>query len=792
MSIANAVSQAPDILLSKTLPATFLNAYQLINADELAWPVNVYAVDINGATAEAQEQRGYIKNLMWDLRKQHKNQCRGFGFIIDITPRLVVVPQSWNFPVPITDPKYSIDLERSFVARATEPKDRPIITGILREAIKSHFKNKSSAVLGNLWQDYNNFCQYPTQFGDEYLNCRRFGFAAKVLRDGRWVLRLTVGTMTLDGNTFKTYYDEGKVAVLAERLETKRGQRITRSNRPAAVRVLHQVGGEGSPFKCMDLEDFDLVLRHATLSRNEQQSLASSTLRCKSFGGPDIDLPLSEMRLFLSSEITQEDHAETIIEPVERERLTHELRNFIDGTEIFGHHLRLSDIPVDVNTLETCFTLPPAVRVKGPNGSVEIIDAPKRTTEAEIRDRAQVRSNRIRQNGFLVQRPINPLLAWPSSASDRAGQRMRSDLNFICQSQGLPIKFGLFTYKDVEQIARHVADRGYDAVMGVMPESSRQPFTADNTHEKLKRRLEVPSQCIQYDHTLPQRWVDKPARAFKEADGRLSRRIRQMYELCLLNLLVKHHWFPFAPASPFNYNVQVGLDVGGVHNTHAMACLGYGFKRPTDLLIFRPEEIPIEFQKKEPIPTDSLFRGLLSLFDLIIAELQANDLTPDFETVLFYRDGKLLGDGDSWNEREALHKLHQHYLSRGIVTANSVWTAVEIMKGAEGWRIFRNGAEVTNPLIGLSLFPFDDDQTAIVCTTGAPFLTQGTACPLLTQIIDIHNHAHRNHVIQDLIWQSDLCFTKPDMGMSLPWVLNVADNGALHLSRSYKITGITT
>ncbi len=150
------------------------------------------------------------------------------------------------------------------------------------------------------------------------------------------------------------------------------------------------------------------------------------------------------------------------------------------------------------------------------------------------------------------------------------------------------------------------------------------------------------------------------------------------------------------------------------------------------------------------------------------------------------------GDGDSWNEREALHRLHQHYLKRGIVTENSTWTAVEVMKGAEGWRVFRSGAEVTNPLVGLCAFPFDDDRTAIVCTTGAPFLTQGTACPLLARIIDIHGHADRNRVVEDLIWQSDLCFTKPDMGMSLPWVLNVADNGALQLSRSYKITGITT
>jgi hypothetical protein len=36
-----------------------------------------------------------------------------------------------------------------------------------------------------------------------------------------------------------------------------------------------------------------------------------------------------------------------------------------------------------------------------------------------------------------------------------------------------------------------------------------------------------------------------------------------------------------------------------------------------------------------------------------------------------------------------------------------------------------------------------------------------------------------------------MCFTKPDSGMSLPWVLHVADTGALQLARSYRISGIT-
>ena len=793
MSISNIVKTKPTRVVSTlTLPANFLNAYEIANGFDLSWPVNVYAIDLADERDQHQEQRSQIKNVMWELRKQYKGQCRGYGFVIDITPRLVAVPQGWQLPTPIVNSHYSVRLDQSFVARATDEAHRPIVAGILREAIKKHFKDNSSEDLGNLWQDYNSFCQYPSNFGDEYLNCRRFGYSSKVLSDGRWVVRLTVSTTTLDGRTFKDYYDEGKVDLLAGMLETKRGDRFTRDNRPTAVRVLHQAASENSPFRCLDLEDYDLILRHGTLPRNDQRALASHPVKCKSFAGPSVEVPLCELRLFLSSEITQEEHAKTIIDPDEREDLTRRLRLFVNGADVFGQRLQLSDVPVDADSLETTFVLPPSVRLRGANAAVEILQAPQAATEGELRNRAQKRLQMIRKNGFLVQRPISPLLAWPAKEGDASGRRMKNDLEYISESQGVPIGFSLLVYRHVEEIAKCVEKGGHDAVLAVMPESSRDRFSPDNTHEKLKRRLEVPSQCLLYDHTLPKKWVDKPVREFKETDAYLAKRIRATYELCLLNLLVKHHWFPFAPASPFNYNVHVGLDVGGVHNTHAMACLGYGFHRPNDLLLFRPEEIPIEFQKKEPIPTDSLFRGLSTLFDLVVSELTSSGIKPDLDSALFIRDGKLLGDGDSWNERDALKRLHTSYLKRGLISERSIWTAVEIMKGAEGWRIFRSEQErVVNPLVGKCIFPFEDEKTALICTTGAPYLTQGTACPLLAHIVDVHGVSDRNAVVQDLVWESDLCFTKPDMGMSLPWVLNVADTGALQLSRSYNITGIT-
>jgi len=777
--------------LAATLPNDFLNAYEIENAGELEWPVNIYSVDLPELARQDHEQRSDIKRIIWNLRRRYKTQCGGYGFAIDISPRLVAVPLSWQLPSPIAEENYIVRLHWSGVASAKRPETREVIAGILRKGVKQHFKDNPSEDLGDMWQDFNGFCQYPSNFGDEYLFCRRFAFNTKVFRSGRWVLRLPVSTMTLDGRVFQDYYNEGQVDLLAARLEAKRGQRVTRSNRHAAIRVLRQMAGDGTPFKCLDLEDFDLILRHGHLSKSEQRTLAHDLVRCKGFPESMIEVPSNEIRLILSSEITREDHEETIIAPSERQELVTRVRNFVHCADIFGKPLRLAETPVDVNSLAHCFILPPDIRVKGQAGKIEVLSSPQDASEGALRNRARQRLVAIGRNGFLQQRPINPVLAWPIRGGDMGARRMKADLEFICASQGVPIQFDFVIYRDTEDVARAVEGKGYDSAFVVLPEGSHEPFNANNTHERLKRRLDVPSQCLQLDNTLPRTWIDRPHREFKNAQPFLARRLRQTYQICLFNLLVKHHWFPFAPASAFNYNVQVGLDVGGVHNTHAMACVGYGFANPTDLLLFRPDEIPIEFQKKEPIPTDSLFRGLLSLFDLVASELRANGRQPNFETLIVYRDGKLLGDGDEWNELQALERLHDHYLKRGLVSRDSTWTAVEIMKGAEGWRVLRNGDVVRNPLVGQCIFPFEDDNTALLCTTGAPYLTQGTACPLLIKILDIFGKSDRIKVATDLVWQSDLCFTKPDMGMSLPWVLNVADAGALQLSRSYQITGIT-
>jgi hypothetical protein len=783
----------------QALPANFLNAYEITNPQELEWRVATYRLARTDGVRQTHEERSDLKGAMWSLYRQHRNRCHGFGFVVDINEHTVAVPEGWDIPSPTTFGPYDVTREREFVAKASDPRSQAVIAGVIREGLKRHFKDNHCEALGDLWQDYDKFCQTPGGTADgEYSMCRRFTVSAKMLRGNRWVVECAVGTTTVDNRTFADYYTAGRVDDLAGMIDLKRAAKVNRRNRPVRVSALRVRKGDfGDEVVAVELEDPATILNHRSLPASKQVSLAGGAVLCKVFPQPPEQISLSELRLILDTQITQDDHSETIIEPEDREHLMRHLREFVNESEVYGRQILLSESPFDADQLPKLFILPPAVRVRGKGDTEEIIAAPAAADEELLRRRAIKRSEHIRRFGYLQRRPINPLLAWPREVAGRPvseipGQRMKSDLNKILEAKGIGYRFDLIQYENVEEIRQAIAgEEGYDALLAVLPEGGRAPRRPGSTHEQIKQNMEAPSQCIQYDHTLPSRWVDRPPEELFEKDRRTANRTRQRYELIVLGLLVKHHWIPFAPADAFNFNVQVGLDVGGVHNTDAVSCMGYGFRRPQEELIFRPDEIPIGTGKAEPIPTDNLYEGLLRQFVVMRSQLLESEREADFETVLFYRDGRLLGDGEEWNEREALDRLHSELLRRRWVTESSVWAAVEVMKFAEGWRLMRGGEKVMNPVAGECILLYEDDDMALVTTTGSPYLTQGTACPLMIRVVDINGRAERREVIRDLVWQADMCFTKPDTGMRLPWVLNVADTGALQQSRSYKITGIT-
>jgi hypothetical protein len=761
-----------------------LNAYALRDADALTWPVRRYSVNRVDGLALTHEHRGMAKDATYELRRQHSAHCRGWGFVIDPNERTIVVPSIWQIPTNAEANGLRLRLEDEFTARADAPEHESIVSGILREGLKKHIKQNPFREWGPLWQDFNRFCRQPQfQVGERFAVCRSFYLQAKRLAGGHWAILIPISTTVVDGYSLADYFSRGEVADLADALEWRRTAYSRRDASPADVRAyVHNSGNT----RIVAIDDPQALEQHRSLGPQDQQRHVLASIPCHEFKQPSEQIPANALHLIVDTQQTEELHSDTIIEPAERAGLTQVIREHLNRADLYGSTLTLDETLWDASA-DAILIGPPAVRVKAARGTT-VIRCAQPVSSRTLHERSRRRRDHVNQYGFLMTRPMRPLIAVHDQLGPERARRLHADATEILRQHGVGnVNFEFVLYSDLTGLRRHVERGHYDALIAVLPPDND---AAGDLHERIKRGIEVPSQCMQARNVMPKSWAVRPAHEFHRSEPRQARRFQNRLEAVVLNLLVKHNWVPFAPAEAFHYNVHVGLDVGGLHNTNAMACVGYGFSDPGSDLLFHLREIPIRGQKKEPIPTGALQSGLVELFEHIAGTLQEAGVMPDFSRVLFYRDGALLGRADEWNEQDALLELHRVLAARGWIRTSALWTVVEVMKEAEGMRVFEMSPEATNPTVGRCTFPFNDPNLALVNSTGVPYLPQGTASPLKVRMVDLLGHGEFRDVLQDLIWQCDLGFTKPDMGFSLPWVLHVADTGALQISRSYKITGI--
>ena len=773
----------------------FFNAYRIIAPENLGWDVAIYRIIPLDGDISKNEDRGKIKSIMWDLHRQHKKKCVGYGFVIDVGKTRVAIPKDWDIPQQEDFQRYRVIRDCEFKAQMGNPDHQEVVTGVLRESIKQHFKNVPSDEIGPFWQDYNDFCQMPdlTNSDEGVIYCRKFHVSPELLENNRWVLQIAITTKSIDGRTFADYYRGGEVEQLAERIQLKRENRLTRQNKPPEVRVWRS--SESTTARVLELDNPDEIITHAKFDPNDQIAQANQTLLCKQYKKPPILVALNEIRLIPEAEIAQERHQETIIAPEERTNWYGMIRDFLSGLEAYGQALNLAEAPINPQQFETIQFKPPSLRVNPSPKGVDSIPAPTDSSPLELKHRRGRLADHIHKCGYLQQRPINPLLVYPQSFGEVRAIRLKNDLNWVITQNGLFFRFeAQCEYQTVHDITQEVERGKYDTLFAVLPEGRYEKHSSADTHEKIKQGISIPSQCIHHDNTLPQEWVNRRPREFREANSRAARKIQDRYKQCLLNLLVKHHWVPFAPSEPFHYNVHLGIDVGGVHNNRVMVCAGYGFAQPSEGFTFLLREVNVQTQKAEPIPDRDFYNGLLSLLDELYHNLVGAGIEkPDFSRVLFFRDGKLGGQGEHWNEKDTLDKLHKELRNRGWICDDALWTALEISKTASRWRVFlRSNNKIENPTVGRCFFPFADRNAAIMCTTGEPYLShQGTASPLRIHVHNICGTANPKDALRDLFWETDMCFSKIDTGTKLPWVLHVANEGALQLSKAYNITGIT-
>ncbi|ULH14017.1 hypothetical protein MF271_00625 (plasmid) [Deinococcus sp. KNUC1210] len=743
-----------------------LNAYEVVNAQAFQWEVVRYHVEpINGTLSE--EERGVVKDLIWALKKAHRSSAPEAGFVLSESPSTVLVPRSWHLPDQDQQDGFSIRRGADLILSGQDPRQRRLVSELLGTALGRHLQT-ASAHIGQLWRHGRGHCELPRPHPDDpnVLFARRFEVQPITVRDHRWVLQIHISTVSVDGATIAEYGQRGELAELAERVALKRVNRQTRSLEPVAVRALVQRGGKAP--ERMELLAPEQFADQAAQSLERQREWAARSLTCRTFKGEELSVEAAEIRLILDTQITQTMHRETILSVEERTRWIQAVRAAADGFDAFGVSIKLADQLYAVPPEQTrVFPLPP-LYISEARHVLAGADG-----EEEIRDRARQRTRLLAEQGYLIKRPLIPALAVPQHYDRRRAGRLKTDLDQLAAELHLDFEFTLIRYRTVDELQQACAAEGCSAVLAVLPEGANTPQQDGDTHDLIKRTLTVPSQCIQHDNTLAMRFTAVPG---SELPVHIHRRVQGRYRLLLEHLVVKGGWIPYTTASAAHFNVHIGIDVGGLRNNYAMACLGYGLSRPDEQPVFLPLTIEVNSPQVEPIPDGALCESL----DAGLSRLADRLTSPDFERVLFIRDGDLNGQGPIWQEIDGLKALRARWSASGRISTNAHWVVVEVSKRAEHWRQFRQlSTDLHNPVVGTVTFPFDSPNQALISTTGAPYLQQGTADPLFITVTSLDREVDAWAVMQDLVWEADLSFSKTDLGTSLPWVLHVADRAAL-------------
>jgi hypothetical protein len=764
----------------------FLNAFEILNGSELTWEANLIRfVPKHGARVINQSQ---LRDLGFKARKQQAlTKGSGLAFIIPYGETDILVPRACTPVASVEMDDYRLELVKELRISAADPTWDHATRAILRDAFKQVLRSMRDADNRPLWRYFHDFCEFPTRSSLASYNCRRYSVDVKRIRGNRLVMQLVVGTVTLDPNPIEAYYREGRVHELARMIAAKQENRTDRKGQIARLYALWN-SSDANKFQAelIEIAHPDALTNDASLTPAEQTKQNITTIECVSMQ-QTLLVPPHQLHLIVDSSITLQEHAETILSPDLRWRITERFRQSFSNVQAFGFNLQIAVNPIGINDI-AFGVLAPELLVKG-EGRNNVIPAAAALSTAALSDRVRKRKSAIKEHGFF-QGPVafNPLVACPDSFSDEEITFVQDAANECCSEFGCNFRFDeARRYTNASELAGLIQDGKFTGALIVVPESRMD----QGLYHSIKQLIPIPSQCITIDHAILAGQSNRSYASVLAANDRISRGLRQCYSVCLENLLVKAGFIPFVPKEPFSFNVHIGIDVGGKDNNTPMLFLGHGFNKPAKLLKFRPIEVKTDRNSTEPIRPEDLARAVINLFEQTRKGLIEQAREVDFSSVIFWRDGASLGDGELWQERDGLKQALDELTSNKLVPENSRWVLVEVMKSAEGWRVFQGTTPISNPIVGTCILHSDREDEALVCSTGEPFLMQGTASPLRIRFASISGESSIEEICKELIWEADMCLNKPDMAAKLPWTLRVADVAALNLSHHHAVAGIS-
>jgi hypothetical protein len=222
-----------------------------------------------------------------------------------------------------------------------------------------------------------------------------------------------------------------------------------------------------------------------------------------------------------------------------------------------------------------------------------------------------------------------------------------------------------------------------------------------------------------------------------KCQGKLSGYLRNVV---LNHVLLNNQRWPFVLASPLHAELTVGVDVK--NNTCGLLAVG----RHGSEVRF----LPHTSKQKE-----QLLEAQFAAYLTEIVEAEASQRNTPIESLVVHRDGRVFA-----SEIAGLQRATTRLRNDGALAVDAPIAVVEISKTSPvPVRLFVRTADgkLRNPQVGTWYRAGDDE--AYICTTGWPFLRQGTANPL--HIRRAWGEIPIDQLAEDLYALSTLAWTQP-------------------------------
>jgi argonaute-like protein implicated in RNA metabolism and viral defense len=152
-------------------------------------------------------------------------------------------------------------------------------------------------------------------------------------------------------------------------------------------------------------------------------------------------------------------------------------------------------------------------------------------------------------------------------------------------------------------------------------------------------------------------------------------------------------------------------------------------------------------------------------------------------SMVIHRDGEFTG-----KELEGVGQVKSDLIREGVMSDNSTVTCVNVKKTVP-YRLYEvSNEEQSGCRIGSYLLL--DAHSAILATSGVPLLRQGTARPLLIELVPPYDKENIKTTIQDIYYLSFMHWGSILLKMKLPATLRYADALTPFALRNIRVTGV--